>query len=228
MPAIPIVGGVIAAGGAIAGGAMAASGAKSAAKTSAKAADAAAKAQLEMFYQSREDQAPWREAGAWALEQLQAELAKGPPALDWKTYERSDWYQVPYQQGLNALKAMGAATGVSNLKSAMRFASGLAYDKYMQARAANLNEWLAGVLAPFQSLAGLGQSSALAMGQQAAQTGANLGQIYQTAASQIGSAYTARANALAQGLTGAMGAINTGIGNYMDYSMMNRMIDKLG
>lgn len=35
-----------------------------------QAADAAARAQLEMFYQTREDLEPWMETGKWALEQL--------------------------------------------------------------------------------------------------------------------------------------------------------------
>lgn len=69
--------------GAIIGGAlglvgagMSSSAAKSAAGTQAAAAGAATEAQMKMFEQSREDQAPWRQAGTWAVNKL----AGGPSA----------------------------------------------------------------------------------------------------------------------------------------------------
>ena len=65
---------VIAAGGAVAGGAIAAIGAGSASKAQQKAAKDAAEIQLQMFGQSREDLAPWREGGAEAINHLRRML----------------------------------------------------------------------------------------------------------------------------------------------------------
>ena len=53
--------------GAVGSSIVGAKAAKEAGKEQAKAADAASQAQLDMFYQSREDLAPWREAGEAAL-----------------------------------------------------------------------------------------------------------------------------------------------------------------
>lgn len=226
MPAaIPIVGGVIAAGGAIAGGALAASGAKSAARESRKAADAAAEAQLEMFYQSREDQAPWREAGMRALEELEREIAAGPGA-----FEQSPYYQTlmgSIDMMTESAARQGAASGVgggavqrSLLEPSMNLAG--------QMRANWLNEWLARRLNPLQSLSGLGQTAAGQIAQNAIDTGRTLAGVYSSLGNQLASAYGARLNALSQGVLGAANAVNTALGNYYNYQLTNSLLDKLG
>lgn len=63
---IPI-GAIIAAGGSILGGILGSKGASDAAAAQLAGVNAATQAQLEMYYQSREDVEPWRRAGVWAL-----------------------------------------------------------------------------------------------------------------------------------------------------------------
>lgn len=61
-----IIGGVASLGGALLG----ANASKNAAQTQANSADAASAAQLQMYNQTRDDQAPWRNVGGAAINQL--------------------------------------------------------------------------------------------------------------------------------------------------------------
>ena len=72
------VAGGIAVAGAVATSAIQSSAAKKAAETQAESADAATQLQREMYQQQREDIAPWRDAGQWALPRLQQLLRQGP------------------------------------------------------------------------------------------------------------------------------------------------------
>jgi hypothetical protein len=51
---------------------------QSAAETQAEAADRASQVQLQMYQQTRQDLAPWRESGSWATQQLANKIAMGP------------------------------------------------------------------------------------------------------------------------------------------------------
>jgi hypothetical protein len=59
---------------------MQAKASKEAAQTQAESADQATALQREMWEQQREDLAPWREAGQWALPRLQQQIRQGPGA----------------------------------------------------------------------------------------------------------------------------------------------------
>lgn len=87
----PVVGAMI--GGTIISGIMQSQAAGKASSAQLKGAREATAAELEMFYQGREDMAPWREAGKWALG-YQDEPVPIEPLL---SYE--DWRQ---QQGMGA------------------------------------------------------------------------------------------------------------------------------
>lgn len=66
MPVSSIIGGVATLGGAL----LSSSASKSAANTQANSADAASATQLQMYNQTRDDQAPWRNVGGSAINQL--------------------------------------------------------------------------------------------------------------------------------------------------------------
>lgn len=71
-------GAVIGVGGSLLGGALASSGANRAADTQADAAAYAADLQNEQYYQTREDMAPWMDAGASALNEMRRQLGLPP------------------------------------------------------------------------------------------------------------------------------------------------------
>ena len=194
--------GILSAAGALAGGALAYFGADKAADAQEDAAKAAAEVQWKMYEQSRADLAPWREAGAGAVEQLSEKVAAGPGQ-----FTESPGYQFTLDQGLdagrNALSAMGKNRSGSAIKAATEYAEGLASTEYDNF----LKRWYQS-LTPYQSLAGLGQTSA-------GQT-ANLGA---AAGSNVGNAYMAGGQANAAGTinqTNALtGAITGGVNNLL-------------
>lgn len=182
------------------------------------AAKIAAEMQWKMYAQSREDQLPWMKAGSQALGQLQSKIAKGPGE-----FVEDPGYQFRLEEGNKNLLAKAAATG--NLQSGR---TGKALTEYGQDYASNeydkfINRYYQS-LAPLQSLAGLGQSTATNMGNQGIGVGNNLANIYSNQgnqlagiASQTGSGlaslYQNSGNALANqymnvGNIGAQGAMN--------------------
>lgn len=73
-----IAGGALGLGGSI----ISSSSASDAANAQLQAAKQAGDAQLAMYYQSREDVAPWRQAGAWAVNKLAGGPTYGPPTTE--------------------------------------------------------------------------------------------------------------------------------------------------
>ncbi|GAG42968.1 unnamed protein product, partial [marine sediment metagenome] len=57
-------------------------GSKKASEAQEKGADAATAAELEMYYQGREDLAPWRREGAIAVNKLERLIQRGPGKFD--------------------------------------------------------------------------------------------------------------------------------------------------
>jgi len=74
--AIPAIIGAV---GTVAGGAISSRGSKKAASKVSDASDAASNAQLEQYYQTREDFAPWRQAGVTALGEMLTTLGLSLP-----------------------------------------------------------------------------------------------------------------------------------------------------
>ncbi|GAG10488.1 unnamed protein product, partial [marine sediment metagenome] len=73
---------VIVGGSAIVGGAISYAGASKAADAGGDAADNAAEVTWDMYRQGREDLAPWREAGAWALGSPSSTTVSNAPQYD--------------------------------------------------------------------------------------------------------------------------------------------------
>ena len=124
-------------------------------------------------------------------------------------FQQDPGYAFRMREGLKALDRSAAARGGllsgNQLRGVTQFGQDLAsqeytnaFNRYQSERAARLN--------PLQSLAGMGQSNAATMAQQAGQFGQNM------AENQI-----ARGNLRASGYMGAANALSGGIGQYLNY-----------
>ena len=128
-------------------------------------------------------------------------------------------YQFRLSEGMKGLERSAAARGGllsgGTLKGIQRFGQDLASTEYQNA----FNRYQAertGTLNPYQSLAGVGQSTANQL--------SNMGMNY---ANQAGEAYQGAANARASGYVGAANAINQGIGNVSNQYYQNQLLNTL-
>lgn len=195
-----VVGSVVGAGASMYAGNKSADAQKSAAAT-------ASNTELEMYYQSREDTAPWREAGERGLTQTENLLAAGPGK-----FEASPGYEFVKSEGLkginNALSARGKVDSGQAAKEAGRYVTGLASQEY-----GNFWNRYQDKLRGYQSLSGIGQSTAQQNAQNALATGQNVAGLQAAGISGAG-------NAQAAGIMGAGNAVNQGVGNYMLYKAL--------
>lgn len=189
-----------------------------AASKQASAARSAAGMQQAQFEQTQAEEAPWRQAGATALNQLGQLTATGGEfnrPFSMADFQADPGYQFRMQQGLQALQGSAAARGGllsgAALKGIEQYGQGLASQEYQSAFDRRMQEQNArfGRLA---SLAGLGQQATQYTGSLGAQ-----------AAGQAGNYLTQGANAQAAGYVGAANAINSGVSNWMDYQNMQRL-----
>lgn len=213
---MPVAGAIIGGVAAIGGGLIASSGAKSAAKTQAAAADRSAELQREMFERQVELQAPFREAGLTAQQQIMQLLGIGgdktaagygsmAQPFGMQQFQQDPGYAFRQSEGMKALERSAAARGGllsgSTMKGIQRFGQDLASQEYQNAfnryqveRAARLN--------PLQSLMGSGQSSANVLTGAAGNLGQGLAQSELAAGQARASGYVGSTNALAGALSG--------------------------
>lgn len=218
----------------IASAAIGLGGSLLAANAQASAADKGAQAQVQATdkaiaaneaaeARAREDQKPWREAGAAALAQLQAGIADG--SFDPKNFEftADPGYQFRKDQGQKAIERSASAKG--NLFSAgtqlavqgygQEFASNeydKAYQRNAQAQNARFNA--------LSAVAGTGQRATdviTNVGQNTANQNSNL---TMQGGNAIAQGYLGQGNAWASGWQNAGGALNTGIQNYLTYDLL--------
>jgi hypothetical protein len=196
---------------------LGASAAKSAASTQAAAADRAAELQNQQFQQTRQDLAPYRAAGVNALGKLEgmADYTMFGP----EQFSKDPGYGFRLSEGQKALDRQAAARGGlisgSALKAATRFGQDMgsqeytnAFNRYQIERAAKLG--------PYQSLAGVGQTTANQLGQFGAANAANVGNLM-----------TGGAAANAAGQVGMANAFTGGVGQYLNYSQGNNLLNAL-
>jgi hypothetical protein len=175
-----------------------------------------------MFNRQVELQEPFRQAGVNALPEL-VEASRYTP-FGMEQFQADPGYGFRLKEGLRALESSAAARGGLLSGNAMRgitrYGQGLASDEYTNAfnryqaeRAARLN--------PLQSLAGMGQSNAATMAQQAGQYGQNMAQGAAAMGNIRASGYVGQANAL----TGALGQ---GLNYYQNQQMMDRYFPRQG
>ena len=191
------------AGGAVIGGIATGQ----AAREQSKATDRATAAQERMFNRQVELQEPFRQVGVNALPEL-VEASRYTP-FSMEQFQQDPGYAFRMREGLKALDRSAAARGGllsgNQLRGVTQFGQelgsqeyGNAFNRYQAERAARLN--------PLQSLAGMGQSNAATMAQQAGQFGNVLGQAEAT-----------KGNIRASSYMGAANALTGGIGQYLNY-----------
>ena len=205
-------------GTAIAGSAIVgASASKSAADTQAAASRSAAKLQDKQFQQTREDQMPWLEAGRGALNKLIPLSEYQKFGMD--QFQADPGYAFRLSEGQKALDRQAAARGGlisgSALKAATRYGQEMGSQEYQNAFNRYQTE-RASQLAPLQSLAGIGQTTASNLGAQ----GANNAQA-------MGGYLTGAANAQAAGTVGMANAFGSGLGTYLNYQQGNNLLAAL-
>jgi hypothetical protein len=203
--------------GFIAGSVIQGYGANRAAKEQSKAMDRATAAEREMFERQVQLQEPFRQVGVNALPEL-VEASRYTP-FGMEQFQADPGYGFRLKEGLRALENSAAQRGGLLSGNAMRGITrfgqelgsqefGNAFNRYQAERAARLN--------PLQSLAGMGQSNAATMAQQAGQYGQSLAQGEMTRGNIKASSYTNMANALTGGLS-----------NYLNYNQRQQYIDRL-
>ena len=230
----------IGAGASILGSSKQSSAAKSAVNTQAESAAQATQAELEMYYKSREDMAPWRKAGAEALggydEMIQKYLGVTNQyqnvLMNPDQYLQSPGYNWLLEQGnLNLARGASASGKLGSgqySKDIMAYGQGLAsqdYNNYLN-QLLNSQNWdlnQAGTAANmYGNLAGLGQNAAIQGGQQAVATGQSVGQNYLAAGNAQAGNYINQANAQT-GLYGNLSNIGSNaLNQYMQYQGMQQ------
>ena len=201
---------------------------RSAAKTQAGAADRAADVQRSQFEQTREDQAPYRQAGYNALAELQRTAGNVPAAFKFGDYEfKADpSYGFRLAEGQKALERQAAARGglISGgaIKAAQRFGQEMGSLEFGNAYNRALTSYGTDVARENQlynrqaALAGIGQTSTNLVGQ--------AGQNYAT---NVGNLMTGAGAATAAGQVGMSNALTGGLGTYLNYTQGNALLDAL-
>jgi hypothetical protein len=205
------------AGAVVVSSAIGANASSKAAKAQAGAADRASEAQERMFERQVELQEPWRKAGEQALNKL-------IPLTDYQTFGMNQFQADPgygfrMSEGMKALERSAAARGGllsgATMKGIQRFGQDLgsqeyqnAFNRYQAERAARL--------APLQSLAGVGQTTAQQIGQAGMQAAQNIGETQMSGAAARASGYVGGANALNQGLS-----------TYLNYQQGQNMLNAM-
>ena len=193
------------------------SAASSAADTQAAATGQAADLQYKMFQEQQAAQKPWLEAGGRALTKLEGASDYTPFGVN--QFNADPGYAFRLAEGQKALERSAAARGglVSGgaLKAATRFGQDMgsqeytnAFNRYQTERAARLQ--------PLQSLAGVGQTAANTIGQNASTYGTNVGNLM-----------TSGAAAQAAGTIGQANALTGGLSTYLNYNQGNSLLNAL-
>lgn len=196
----------------VVGGVIQGKAAGKAADTQRDAAQSATAAQLQMFNQTRDDQAPWRTAGSTAVGQLGTGTQAGGEFnrnFTMADFNKDPGYQFRMDQGSRALQASAAARGGlmsgGTLKALDRYGQDYASNEYSNAYN-RFNNDQSTRFNRLSSIAGLGQTSVGQTGAQSTVVGG-----------QIGSNMIGAGNAQAAGIIGQgnaySGAVNS-LGNF--------------
>jgi hypothetical protein len=194
-----------------------ASAASSAAGTQAAASDRAAELQNQQYQQNVQRQQPFYQAGVNALPELVNASKYTNFGMD--QFKADPGYAFRLSEGQKALERSAAARGGllsgGTGKALQRFGQEMgsqeytnAFNRYQAERQARLG--------PLQSLTGMGQTTAQ-----------QIGQAGQTMASNVGNDITSSAAARASGYVGGANAISGGLGQYLNYTNNQNMVNAL-
>ena len=201
---------------------------RSAASTQANAANRATDISNEQYQQTREDQAPYREAGYNALSRMQNMAGNVPGAFKFgmSDFQQDPGYQFRMDQGMKAIERSAAARGgllSGNTGGALQnFGQGLASQEYQNAYNRALTGYNTGVASENQlynrqaGLAGIGQTAANFIGTAGANNAANVGNLM-----------TSGAAAQAAGGVGMANSFTGGVNQYLNYTGNNNLVNAL-
>ena len=196
---------------------LGAAASRSASKTQAGAAQQAADISQQQYEQTRQDLEPWRKAGEGALNKLIPLSEYQKFGMD--QFQQDPGYAFRLSEGQKALDRSAAARGglISGgaLRAATRYGQDMGSQEYQNAFNRYQIERNA-QLAPLQSLAGIGQTTATQLGQTGAANAAN-----------VGNYLTGGAAAQAAGQVGMANAFTGGLGTYLNYNQGNALINAL-
>lgn len=205
-----LIGGGLAAAGAIGGADISSNAVSNAAGAQTAAAKDSNQTALDEYNQTRDDQAPWRTAGSNALTQLTGSLSKGFTPGDLTS---DPGYQFELTQGMQGLDRSAASRGRlysgAQMKAADTYATNFAGTKYDDA----YNRWVTGNN-QLAAVAGVGQTATNQTDQAAQAYGQQYGQNTTGASNASASGYLAQGNALTSALSGVSGAAQYGLRNY--------------
>jgi hypothetical protein len=191
-----------------------ASAAQSAANTTAAATDQATQLQREMYQQTREDQAPYRQAGYNALAEMQRTAGNVPGAFSFTNQEmyQDPGYAFRLSEGQKALDRSAAARGGlisgSALKAATRYGQDMGSQEYQNAYNRALTGYNTGVSSENQlynrqaALSGIGQTATNLVGTAGQNYGTNVGNALINQGANAGNARMVGANAYGSALSG--------------------------
>ncbi len=158
----------------------------------------AAKVQWDMYDQAREDNMPWLVAGQKAVRKLSDLVEAGPGE-----FKESPGYKFRLDQGSKTLLSASSTTG--NIQSGR---TKKALIEWGQAYASNEYDKFLGQyyqsLTPWQSLAQLGQTTAMGLGQQGVQVGSSIASTQMALGGSLANIYTQ------SGIAKSSGYINQG------------------
>lgn len=205
-------------GGAVIGGVASNMAAGKAADAQVEAADKSNQTQLQMYEQTRQDQAPWRAAGTEALGTMR-DFVRGDRGFTMSDFKADPGYSFRMSEGQKALERSAAARGGlmsgRTMKDLLRFGQdtasaefGNAYNRWNNDRTQRFNR--------LASLAGVGQTANSQIGAMGQNVANMVSQTQQAVGNANASAYIAQGNAINN-------AIGQGVNGYLQYNMMNRM-----
>lgn len=180
----------------------------------ADAAEAAAKAQMKMYKQTRADLMPYQQFGQVGTNMLQGQLPTltAPITMDQATLRNTPGYQFNLSQGLKSVQNGAAARGLgvsgAAMKGAASYATGLADSTY-QNQFSNAVTNQANAYNRLMGVASLGENAAAQTGSYGTQTAAN-----------VGNSLIQGGNAQAAGYLGAANALTNGVNSYAQYNAL--------
>jgi hypothetical protein len=217
--------------------------AESAAASTAAATDEATKLQREMYQQTREDQAPYREAGYNALAEMQRTARNVPGAFKFGAgdYQADPGYAFRLSEGQKALDRQAAARGglISGgaLRAAQRYGQEMGSQEFGNAYNRALTGYNTGVASENQlynrqaALSGIGQTATNLVGQAGQNYGTSVGNALINQGANVGNARMVGANAYSSALSGigsaygrspvSFGSLYGGRGGYSGAGQVN-------
>lgn len=244
------IGGGLAAAGSVATGLLQKNSTDNAAKIQQDSTDKSLAFNEKVFDTNQANAAPWLKEGQTALGQLAGMTGPGGSLLQpygksfeaptGVTEENDPGFQFRLQQGMKALQnsaaAKGQAQGGAALKEAERYGQDYAsneysnvYNRALQGYNTNYNVWANDQGNTFNRLAalsGAGQTAVAGLNSAGQSAASNAAGINQSNASALGGLATSGAASLGAGIVGATNAVNSGIGNYNQYQLLQQILNQ--